>query len=518
VYDELGRLVAVIDQSGAAEHTTSPTAFYGSRITWNGEGFDLKMKDGTVLVFGDNAPLQAIRDRFGNTITLVRTAGQTGNIDRILSPNGRWIALTYDAAQRITQATDNIGRTVTYEYASGRLWKVTDAAAGVTEYTYDTSDRMLTIKDARGITYLTNTYDSNGRVDTQTQADGGVFEFDYTLDASGKVTQTDMTDPRGFVQRTTFNSDGYHLAQTEALGTSLARTTTLVRQTGTQWVTSATDPLNRVTTYGYDTHGNVTSIVRLSGTTDAVTTTYTYEPAYQQLASVTDPLNHTTTYGYDYDGHLTTITDPLSHQTTFTYNSAGQPLTVTNALNKTVTFGYFGGDLVSVTSALGHVTRLFTDGAGPSGAGDGSGGPLGADHLRCPRPGDERDRRARRHDGVHLRRERQSADADRRAEQDDHLDLQQHGPGGDAHRPTDAAGVVHVRSERECAHLDRPQGTGHELHARRAEPADVRRVRHGEPAELREQRHDDVRCGRTRRQSSTPAPARSAGPTTSWTG
>jgi YD repeat-containing protein len=68
-------------------------------------------------------------------------------------------------ANRITQATENIGRTVGYEYdGSGRLWKVTHPASGATEYTYDGSHRMLTIEDARGITYLTNAYDGNGRV------------------------------------------------------------------------------------------------------------------------------------------------------------------------------------------------------------------------------------------------------------------------------------------------------------------------------------------------------------------
>ena len=346
------------------EHTSTPTAFYKSRITWNGNGFDLKLKDGTVLVFGDSAPLQSIRDRFGNTVTLVRPTGQGGPIARIVSPNGRWIALTYDTAQRITQATDNIGRTVTYTYDSGRLWKVTDAAGGLTEYTYDTSHRMLTIEDARGITYLTNTYDSNGRVDTQTLADGGEFEFDYTLDGSGNVTQTDVTNPRGFVRRVSFNAQGYHLTDTAALGTSVERTTTLTRETGTQLVTSVVDGLNRETEFVYDANGRVTSVTRLAGTSDAVTTTFTYEPAYQQIASTTDPLNHTTTFTYDYEGRLTAVADPLNHQTTFTYNTAGQPLTVTNALNKTITFGYSAGDLISVTTPLGHVTTLFTDGAG----------------------------------------------------------------------------------------------------------------------------------------------------------
>lgn len=346
------------------ENNSSPTGFYKSRITWNGNGFDLKLKDGTVLVFGDNAPLQSIRDRSGNTIALVRPTGQSGPIARIVSQNGRWIDLTYDTAQRITQATDNIGRTVTYTYQSGRLWKVTDAAGGVTEYTYDSSHRMLTIKDPRGITYLTNTYNSNGRVATQTLADGGMYEFDYTLDGSGNVTQTDVTNPRGFVRRVTFNAQGYHLTDTEALGTSVERTSTLTRQAGTQLVTSVVDGLNRETEFAYDANGKVTSVTRLAGTSDAVTTMFTYEPAYQQIASIRDPLNHTTTLTYDYEGRLTAVEDALNHQTTFTYNAAGQPLTVTNALNKTITFGYLGGDLASVTSPLGHVTSLFSDGAG----------------------------------------------------------------------------------------------------------------------------------------------------------
>ena len=53
---------------------------------------------------------------------------------------------------------DNIGRVVTYNYDDqGRLTRVTDPMGGVTEYTYGgVFTRMLTIKDARGITYVTN--------------------------------------------------------------------------------------------------------------------------------------------------------------------------------------------------------------------------------------------------------------------------------------------------------------------------------------------------------------------------
>jgi RHS repeat-associated protein len=347
------------------EHTDTPTAFYKSTFKWTGTGWALTLLNGTVYEFGDNAPLQSIRDRFGNVTRLIRASGQVGNILKIVSPHSRWIALTYDGSNRITQATDNLGRAVGYTYdASGRLWKVTDVAGGITEYTYDTAHQMLTIKDPRGITYLTNQYDGNGRVSQQTLADTGVYEFNYTLDGSGKVTHTDLTDPEDRVQRATFNASGFPLTITEAYGTSLARTTTRTYQSGTNFVTSVVDSLSRETAYAYDALGNLTSAVELPGTADEITTAYTYEPAYNQVATVTDPLNHTTTFAYDHLGRVTSVTDPLSHQTTFTYNVAAQPLTITDALSKTTTFGYALGNLVSITSPLGQVESRFVDGGG----------------------------------------------------------------------------------------------------------------------------------------------------------
>ncbi len=353
-------------QTAVFEHTATPGPFYKSRITWRGlsAGWDLTLQDGTVYVMGDIAPLQAIRDRHGNTVTITRSGGQIGNITKITSPNGRWITFSYDGSNRVTQATDNIGRTVGYTYdASGRLWKVTDPANGVTEYTYDASHRMLTLKDARGITYLTNHYDANGRVDLQTQADSTTYQFAYTLNGSGKVTQTDTTNPRGFVTRHTFNSAGHHTSRVEAVGTAFERTTTWARASGTNHITEIVDPLGRHTTYAYDTDGNVTSVTRLAGTGTAVTMTYTYEPKFKLLATVTDPLSHTTTFTRDGNGNMTTITDPLSHQTTFTYNGSGQPLTMTNAAG-TTQFTYLGGDLVGVTDPLGRTTTRFVDAAG----------------------------------------------------------------------------------------------------------------------------------------------------------
>ena len=361
------------------ENLTVPGPFYKSRISWNGGGWDLKLRNGTLLTFPDGffvgsprkAALLSVRDRNGNVLTLNRDADR--NLTKIITPNNRWIEFTYDTSNRITQATDQIGRAVVYTYdTGGRLWKVTDPNNGITEYTYDSSNRMLTIKDARGITYLTNEYDTSGRVIKQTLADdtpsvttdNPTYLFAYTTDSGGRIVQTDVTDPRGHVRRVTFGTNGYSLTDTSAYGTAVQQGYSFERESGTNFLSATIDPLGRRTEYDYDTKGNLTSIIALAGTTSAATLSMTYESTFNQLASITDPLSHTTNYGYDTSGNLVTITDALNHQTTITYNTAGQPTSVTDPLQNVTQLTYDQGDLVQVKDPLNRSISLFTDAVG----------------------------------------------------------------------------------------------------------------------------------------------------------
>jgi len=363
------------------EHTTTPTRFYKSRLAWNTTvdgglgGWAITFMDGTVYEFtgigGLPGPmLIAIRDRLGNRLTITR-GPTTRRIQRIVSPNGRWVEFTHDPApgvDRVTQIKDNSGRTVSYEYdTESRLSRVTNPAGGMTDYTYMAGGgvpKLRTITDGRRIEWLTNTYDANNRVSRQTSIDGTFYDFAYTLDGNGKVIQTDVTNPRGYVRRVTFNAAGYALTDTHAYGTLIAQTTTYVRDSANR-VTSMTDALGRTTTYGYDVNtGSLLTVTRLYGTPDAVTTTFTYEPTFNHVATITEPLpNHTTTYGYDAVGNLTSITNPLGKQITFTYNTSGQPITVTTPAG-TMTFTYEGADLISITDPTGKVTTRFTDALG----------------------------------------------------------------------------------------------------------------------------------------------------------
>jgi RHS repeat-associated protein len=356
------------------EHAETPTEFFKSRLEYvlppggAGARWVLTRRDGMVYHFNITyGVIEYVQDRFGNSITLSdRAVPGDATPKRIISSAGRWLSLTYDGFARITQVQDNLGRTVSYTYdpGSGALATVTDAAGGVTEYTYDASGRMRTTKDARGIIWMTNDYDSAGRVIRQTQADGTSYEFAYTLDAQGKITQVDVTDPRGYVRRVTLNTKGYVLTDTRALGQPIQQTTTYERNAATNQITAVVDPLGRRTEFTYDSQGNRTSVTRLAGTPDAVTTGYTYDGTFSQVTSITDPLNHTTTFGYDGQGRLTSITNPLNHQTVITPNAAGQPLSVRDPLNNTTVMTYEAGDLVTIADPLGNTTRRFVDGGG----------------------------------------------------------------------------------------------------------------------------------------------------------
>ena len=346
------------------ESTSTPGMFYASILRWNEleSGWDLTLTNGLTYVFGEYAPLQAIRDRFGDQLTITREHSPTGNITQITSPHGRWATFSYDVNNRVTEIKDNGGQTLKYAYtAGGYLEKVTDAAERVTKYEYDGSGNMTGITDARGNKYIENKFDTNDRVNKQIDADGGVYEFAYTLNGESKVESTTVTEPRENKRKVTFNAEGLSTKEILGFGSTLEQTTNIERQSGTGLILSTTDQRSRKTSYEYDAYGNITSITRLAGTASPQTARFTYEPQTSELTKITDPLSHATKYEYGTKGELLSITDPLTHKTTAEYNASGQPTVIKNALGKKVTLGYQFGDLVSVSDQLSHTDKQFMD-------------------------------------------------------------------------------------------------------------------------------------------------------------
>jgi RHS repeat-associated protein len=220
---------------------------------------------------------------------------------------------------------------------------------------------MYSIKDPRGNVYVTNEYDSNNRVIQQTDADNGLYIFNYP---TGSVITTEYTDPNGYTRHMEFNSGGFLTKDVLAQGQPEHQTTTYTRDPNTNLVQSMTDALSRTTTYTYDAVGNTTSVTQLAGTSQPATTSYSYDPVFGQITSVIDPLGHTWSVGLDNHGNATSVTDPLGHPTTETYDGQGQIASIADALSNTTHLAYTNGDLTSIADPLGNTSYFFSDAAG----------------------------------------------------------------------------------------------------------------------------------------------------------
>ena len=362
--------------------TTAPGLFYNSTVIQDPVThlWVLTRPDNWKFYFGNFADesLWAIEDPHGNRIRIVRDGNL--NATQIISPNGRHIYLTYATSQynsRIVSASDDLGHTVNYAYGSNStLTSVVDADGKTTSYGWNSSNSLLTTITFPNSGVLTNVYDANGRVSSQTQPDGGQWTFAYTLNpawtpsipgtlnAGGAVSATSVTDPRGNVEKFTFNAFGEILTDVKAYGTSLQSTYAYTLDPASQRPTAMLDPLGRTTAYTYDASGRPLIVTRLSGTADAVTTTYTYAWPTPAVATVTDPLGHTTTYGRNAAGDLLSLTDPLGYAWNYTYDAQGHVLTATDPLSNQTTYTYTNGALATVTDPLNRTTSYFEDALG----------------------------------------------------------------------------------------------------------------------------------------------------------
>jgi len=141
-YDRISQGTGYAD--AVYEHTATSTRFLRSRIQWNGNGWDLRLRDGTAYSFPEayaakksaDAALIGIRDAEGHAMRFERD--QRRNLRRLTSPGGRSLSFDYDAGDRIARLVDDRGRQMRYTYdAGGRLATVTDSTGRIIRHRYD---------------------------------------------------------------------------------------------------------------------------------------------------------------------------------------------------------------------------------------------------------------------------------------------------------------------------------------------------------------------------------------------
>ncbi|WP_225642589.1 RHS repeat-associated core domain-containing protein [Streptomyces werraensis] len=342
------------------EYRGPEQAWQGTKISYVNLKWKVAFLDGSSWIIPKYAPVQEMRDRYGNAIKLIRLNGDKGPVARIEGPGGRWISLAYDSRERVRQVRDNTGRTVNYTYDdTDRLTTVTDPANKTTRYEYEgASNCVKHITDARGIRYLSNTCRGD-MVFGQSAMGRAPITLTYTM-SGDKVLSASVSRGDGSSRGATF-SNGMPVKTT-----SNSRETVYERGPYDR-LEAVIDPYGRRTEFSYDTKGNMTSVKELVGTADErVLWTKTFDGPFNEVSKVVDGADNTTLFEYDTaTGNLVKEVDPEGRETTYTYEPTGQLKTVTDpALRHTTRYTYRHGDLVSVEDPAGRVSSQFSDTAG----------------------------------------------------------------------------------------------------------------------------------------------------------
>jgi YD repeat-containing protein len=172
------------------QHTETSTRFYKATINWNGNGWTLRLTDGSEMSFPEsyNAKNMAqgaateIRAASGDRLELQRAWNR--DLQTIKTPHGHWIRFTYDDQSRITKAEDDKGNWVRYGYGAdryGMLLYAINSSGRERHYEYQGA-LMTTITNEHGHALLRNTYDSE-RLVRQEYGNGDVYEYHYIWNA-----------------------------------------------------------------------------------------------------------------------------------------------------------------------------------------------------------------------------------------------------------------------------------------------------------------------------------------------
>ena len=363
------RVPFVRQGDGTLINTTDP-AYAGAVFTTNTDNTSaLRLRSGLTYQFANTGFLSGILDPNGNSIVVSRN-GQ-GEVSQVSDSLGRSLTFTYSSQHPplIGSVQDSAGRTVNYTYTPAfQLASFTDASGGVWHYAWDTAGNLHSVTDPRGVVTEQNTYDNNGRVISQTQADGSTIQLSYTyynptVPANSPILTTTETDQLGHQTVYRFNASGYLIQVTDPNG----QVRSFNRAGGTNFVLGVSgpgfcevcrDPAQGDVSFTYDSRGNLLTQTDSLGNT----TTYTYESTFNRVTSMPDPAGGATQYAYDTHGNLTKITDPDGNQTNIAIGLFGLPLQVIDGANQTISYQYdVSGNLIGIQDPLGETTTFAYD-------------------------------------------------------------------------------------------------------------------------------------------------------------
>jgi RHS repeat-associated protein len=364
-------------------------------LTQSGSTWTLKDHNDTVFSYTGLSTGEGLlnsitlRNGYAQTFTYSGTQLQT-----VTDSYGRKLGFSYASNGMLETVTtpDTLVLTYGFTAATGgnQLTSVSYNTSPVTSqtYVYGTSTlpfALTGIIDENKNRFATWTYNSLGQGLTS-QHGTGTSTADLTTLTYSSTGTTTVTNAFGVADTYTFST-----LQNVPKATQISRAATSTTAAATEsftydangYLASRTDWNGNKTTYVNNSHGLPTTIDEAVGSSVARTTTISYDATFVRLPHQIITPGLTSTFVYDGSGNplsrtdLDTTTNTVPYSTNgqtrefkYTWSSTGQeesvqlPRTDVTAITK---FGYNGGTLVSTTDALGHETQItkYTGGGLP---------------------------------------------------------------------------------------------------------------------------------------------------------
>jgi len=341
--------------------------YYASRLKESGvetslgnnwmHNFDLKLFPGTnetriqysrgkVIEFAGNSAGWALKNSEPVPFQLVEAGGlyilidpskdlifdfnASGQLVMIENRNHKYLKLTYSGGL-LQQVSDDHGRTLTFSYSGVYLASVQDQTGRSVSFTY-------TGNDLTGFT----------------DAKGNKTVYHYTRAGVHQGLMTERIMPNGNIPYSqTYDSDGKVQSQQDSQGNR----TTVEYDTPSQGTTRVTDPKGAVLEHGYQNSRDLTGYTDHAG--NQVLIGY---DANRQRTRITDRLGDTTSLVYDEkSGKISSYTDALGQTTTYRYSEQNQGGVVFYNL---IRVNYSDGTFVSMTYDRAGNMLTYTDQAG----------------------------------------------------------------------------------------------------------------------------------------------------------
>jgi RHS repeat-associated protein len=327
---------------------------------------------------GINGSLESITDSFGNKLRFEND--ETGRLGKITLPDNKLITYSYSESGNLEKVRYADGREKQYRYADARFpahitsivdergttyasyqlnaqgkVAVAELAGGANRHELTYNGLVTTVKDPlnKVRSYEYDKQDDRMYFRKVNQAcsscsQGGVAEVSYN---SARLVSEEK-DFRGNRTSWSWNDRQLVTSVTEAVGTPVARTMSMVYHPEFRLPTRVTEPVtggSRITEYTHNAQGLVTKKKITAPTGSAAGTTV-----------------REWNYSYLPNGLLQTIDGPrsdVSDITSYTYNSAGLRATMTDALGFVSTYNSYNahGQLTQMTDANGLISEYSYD-------------------------------------------------------------------------------------------------------------------------------------------------------------